>query len=60
VSLNNLLEIEGRAKRIRESGTSIPDAYFDQFKTLEQLLTTNINLLNNASQFSVSQNLPKI
>jgi hypothetical protein len=50
-----LMDVVGSAERIRESGTILPDSFFDHFQTLEQLISCNINLLNRANDFSVSQ-----
>ena len=52
-TIQSLVDMHNRVKRIRESSTKVPDEYFDRLNSLEELLSTNSNLLNKAHEFSV-------
>ncbi|KAL3081717.1 hypothetical protein niasHT_035057 [Heterodera trifolii] len=56
--INFLLKIEENFSRIRSSPTQLPDAYINQFTSLEHLVNCSENLLATAQKFSTLPPLP--
>jgi hypothetical protein len=52
--LASLLAMESQYRRVSLSVAEVPKSYFEQFKTLEDLLSSEKNLLNIAHKFTVN------